>query len=46
MEYKNDDTLFKWAAWYYANFRRGYPKSFYDHIRDGSLNSVESNVIF
>jgi len=32
MEYKNDDTLFKGAAWYYANFRRGYPKSFYDHI--------------
>lgn len=32
MRNKNDDTLFKGAAWYYANFRRGYPKSFYDHI--------------
>lgn len=32
MQSKNDNTLFKGAAWYYANFRRGYPKSFYDYI--------------
>ena len=32
MQSKNDDTLFKGAAWYYANFRRGYPESFYNHL--------------
>ena len=32
MQNQNDDTLFKGAARYYANFRPGYPKSFYDHI--------------
>lgn len=32
MQNKNDDTLFQGAAWYYANFRRGYPKSFFDYI--------------
>ncbi|MBD3359263.1 MAG: methyltransferase domain-containing protein [Candidatus Buchananbacteria bacterium] len=32
MNYKNDATLFKDAAWYYAKYRRGYPKFFYDHI--------------
>lgn len=32
MDYKKDDTLFKGTAWYYANFRCGYPKSFYNLI--------------
>jgi len=32
MQSKNDNTLFKGAAWYYANFRRGYPESFYNHL--------------
>ena len=40
-----DKKIFHDAAWYYARFRRGYPKSFYKHITDIFKLNNESHAL-